>query len=121
HVQLPERATVIVSETIGSDPFDEEILFVMRDATTRLLAEGGRLLPRTLAVHAVVVEVPEDVWAAETYRPEAIARWRSAYAVDLDPLLRSAMPVRFFADRRLARHWKRLSAPVLLGEVDFEH
>jgi 16S rRNA G966 N2-methylase RsmD len=119
NVELPERATVLVSEIIGADPFDEDVLSVMRDATRRLVTADARMVPSRLALSAALVEVPEDVWIAETYTSGAAERWKAAYAIDFGELVRMGMLTRFFAPRRKARGWKRVSEPVRLGHVDF--
>lgn len=53
---LPERADVIVTETIGCFAFDEGITEVIADARRRFLKSGGRILPRQLNLWAVPVQ-----------------------------------------------------------------
>ena len=70
HVELPERADVIVTETMGTFGFEEGILGSLTDARDRFLKEGGRLIPHSLDLFLVPVELPKfyehviDFWVA---------------------------------------------------------
>lgn len=58
-VELPERATLLITETLGNLAFDEGILGSVLDARKRLLIPGGRILPQAIALLAAPVEAPE--------------------------------------------------------------
>src|SRR5262245_4108112 len=62
HVALPERATVLVTEMLGNDPLDEEILEIVADARERLLMPGARIIPSDVEVHAFAVDIPRKVF-----------------------------------------------------------
>lgn len=47
-VYLPEKADVVICETIGSAAFDENILATLTDAKRRLLARGGKIIPAVI-------------------------------------------------------------------------
>lgn len=47
-LKLPERADLILCETVGSFAFDENILATLSDAKRRLLTSGGRIIPERL-------------------------------------------------------------------------
>jgi predicted RNA methylase len=72
-VDLPERADLVICETVGSFAFDENILATLSDAKRRLLKRGGRIIPQRL-----------ELWAAPLGRlprltlPAEIARVRQA-------------------------------------------
>lgn len=72
-VDLPERADLVICETVGSFAFDENILATLSDAKRRLLKRGGRIIPQKL-----------ELWAAplgrrpKISRPAEIARIRKA-------------------------------------------
>ena len=72
-VDLPERADLVICETVGSFAFDENILATLSDAKRRLLKKGGRIVPQRL-----------EMWAAplrrlpRLTRPADIARVRQA-------------------------------------------
>jgi hypothetical protein len=85
-VTLPERADVLVSETIGDDPFSEGIVETLHDARRRLLAPGGRVIPRSLAVRVLPVDVPRDFLESRTVMVSSVERWRAAYGIDFSPL-----------------------------------
>lgn len=58
-ITLPERADVIVSDLRGVLPLHAGHLSAIIDARRRLLAPGGRLVPRLDRIRAAVVEAPE--------------------------------------------------------------
>lgn len=59
HVELPEKADVIVTETMGTFGFEEGILGSLTDARGRFLKPGGRLIPHSLDLFLVPVEMPQ--------------------------------------------------------------
>ena len=59
-VELPERAGVLISETLGVTGFDEGIAGSVRDARARLLTEDARIVPSSLGVSLVPVELDYD-------------------------------------------------------------
>jgi protein arginine N-methyltransferase 1 len=72
NVILPERADVIVSETLGNMAFQEGILGVMIDARKRMLKEGGRVIPQSLQLSIVPVEARAmyrkmDLWKRDLW------------------------------------------------------
>jgi hypothetical protein len=85
-VTLPERCDVLIAEIIGRDPLEEEVLEFTRDAVTRFLKPGGRLVPSTFELLAVPVELPGDVRRHWTFTNEAAAEWRQAYGIDFSAL-----------------------------------
>jgi type I protein arginine methyltransferase len=89
-VTLPERCDVLISELIGRDPLEEEVLEFTRDAVTRFLKPGGRLVPSTLEMFAMPVTLPSDVRRHWTFTNEAVAEWRNAYGIDFSSLPESS-------------------------------
>jgi protein arginine N-methyltransferase 1 len=59
-VELPERATVLITETLGNVAFDEEILHSVIDARKRLLTPDARLIPARVALAGAPVQVPAE-------------------------------------------------------------
>jgi len=51
-VELPEKVDVIVSETFGSHPFEENAHEFLQDACARFLKKGGIVLPSRVQVYA---------------------------------------------------------------------
>ena len=56
HIQLPERADVIVSDIRGALPFSGHSLLSLEDARLRFLAEGGAMIPQRDTLYAAIVE-----------------------------------------------------------------
>src|SRR5438270_2945439 len=55
-VELPERADVLVTETLGPFGFDERILSSVIDARTRLLKPDATIVPRRVDLYLVPVD-----------------------------------------------------------------
>jgi protein arginine N-methyltransferase 1 len=78
-VELPERANVLVTETLGNLGFDEQILPSVLDARARLLAPGARVIPSRVALVAAPVD------AARAHERE-VAFWSAPRSgVDVSP------------------------------------
>jgi enediyne biosynthesis protein CalE3 len=58
-VELPEKADVIVTETMGTFGYEEGILGSLTDARDRFLKPGGRLIPHSVELILVPVEMPQ--------------------------------------------------------------
>jgi len=58
-IELPEPATIIVSDLHGVLPWFQQHLSSIKDARTRLLAPRGLLIPRCDILWAAVVEAPD--------------------------------------------------------------
>jgi hypothetical protein len=89
-VSLPERCDLLIAEIIGRDPLEESVLEFTRDAVTRFLKPGGRLVPSHFEVFTVPVAIPDEVRRRWTFTPEAVAEWRAAYNIDFSPLVDAA-------------------------------
>jgi len=59
-IELPERADVVVSETIGSFVFSEEIVSTLADARSRFLKPSGVLIPNRIQISLAPVESFEE-------------------------------------------------------------
>lgn len=57
--ELPERANLLVTETLGAFAFNEHILSSVIDARARLLRPGATIIPQRVDLHLVPVEAPE--------------------------------------------------------------
>lgn len=90
-VALPERADVIVSETIGNIGFDEGWLAWMADARNRLAKPGARFVPEAVEVCIAPVHVPRDI--------DVVHRWSEPLLnLDFRPLKRLAANNVMWAD-----------------------
>jgi hypothetical protein len=121
HVSLPERATVLVTETIGNDPLDEEILEIVSDARARLLAPNARIIPSALELLAVPVDIPENVFARHVFTRARIAAWHEAYGIDFDPLESHRLTATQSISANMAEiaAWSMPTQPVSLVRIDF--
>ena len=78
NIELPEPVDVIVTETIGNIGFEEGILGWILDTKQRLLAEGGRIIPRSVELVVVPVESPNDYACLNSWSP-------NFYTLDFSP------------------------------------
>src|SRR6185436_19198813 len=79
-IELPERADVLVTETLGNLGFDESILSNVLDARERLLKPDARIIPAHVTVWLMPVEL-ESTYARE------VGFWSEPrYGLDLSPL-----------------------------------
>ena len=125
-IWLPERADVLVSELIGDEPLAERVIGITQDALRRLLKPGARLLPSGIKIFGLPVTVPVQELSKHTFTSGTLQSWQSWYNIDFAPLVkivhRSFLNSLFvyFINPYTMRHWKTLSAPVLLADVDFK-
>jgi type I protein arginine methyltransferase len=106
-VELPEKADVLVSETLGSFGVDENTLAFTADARDRFLKPGGRMVPEAIRPWLAPVESPED--------HARVAFWRDVDGFDYSPALREVqgrMRLVTFAAEQL------LAAPQCLADID---
>ncbi len=59
-VELPEKADMIITETIGCLGIDENIVCVLNDAKKRFLKRDGIMIPSNLSLLAVPVHIEQD-------------------------------------------------------------
>jgi hypothetical protein len=118
HVDLPERGTLLVSETLGNDPLDEGFLPWVTDARRRLLVPGARVIPSGLAVLVQLVEVP----LSDALTEARLAEWERLYGVDLAPFFRRhrGALARVVRDPVGLASLPRCSEPVLVERLRFE-
>jgi hypothetical protein len=80
NIELPERADVLVTETLGAFGFEERILSSVIDARKRLLRPGASIIPQRVELFVVPVELP-------VIFERHISCWqRSPYGFDLSPV-----------------------------------
>ena len=60
-LKLNERFDLIVSETVGNQAFEEEIVTIMKDARERFLKPGGVLIPSHVAFIAAAAHFENDL------------------------------------------------------------
>ena len=118
-VALPERGTVLVTETIGNDPLDEQILEIVADAKRRLLVPEARIIPSAIEIWGVPVDIPRTVLERHVFTKRKVDRYTADYGIDFSPLedhrLSCSEPI--MLDSRDVATWP-LAPPVLLASVD---
>ena len=77
-VTEPDRVDVIVCETLGNYPFEENIIATLNDARARFLEPGGTIIPRGLVQFVAPV-------TAERYWRELSVWDEVGYGLDLAP------------------------------------
>ncbi len=108
-VELPERGSILVTETLGAFAFEERILSIVIDARARLLRENAILIPNRIVLEAVPVEIPQ--WY-DTH----IGWWSEPrYGFDFSPLHLFASNVILTADLDASTH---LAVPAPVIDVD---
>jgi protein arginine N-methyltransferase 1 len=117
---IPEPATVVVSEILGHDPFDEGVLTVYRDAAHRLTCKGARWIPSRIDLFAELVELPSPILRDDTFCEENLARWSDAYGIPFQTLQQYEDDSPYAINVKAADFvtWRRVSEPVLLVSQD---
>jgi len=117
-VELPVRADVLVTETMGPFGFDEHILGYVLDARQRLLRPGATILPSRLGLSVVPVELDDEyakriAWWSEPrfgldLSPMRVFAANSRYHIQLDETAHRAAPAELlsssFESARIAGH-----------------
>lgn len=106
-VELPERANVLISETLGSFGIDENTLPFTIDARERFLHDDGVMLPKSLEIFVTPVD------DEKTY--EKIDFWRHIPDINFSPAFD------LFSKKIMiesVNHEGLLSSPVSFGIID---
>ena len=119
-IDLPEPADVLVSEIIGNEPFEEEILETTLDARRRLLKHGARLIPHALTLFARPLLLPEEEARQRALGREAVDRWQRLYGLDFGALLGATIPgpVNVPTEAEVAATWPSVGPPAPLVSLD---
>ncbi len=106
-VTLPERANVLISETLGSFAIDENTLHFTCDARKRFLADDGQMIPQALELFVAPLE------DSKIY--DKLDFWRHIPGLDFSPAFdlftKKIMIEQVTAD-------KLLTDPVSLASID---
>lgn len=87
HLQLPERAELLVTETLGNFGLEEGILATVLDARFRLLVPGAPIIPAEVALFVRPLEHPEEARKLQAYRGEVAGLDYRPLAAEADHLL----------------------------------
>jgi protein arginine N-methyltransferase 1 len=123
-VELPERAAVLVTETLGSFGPEEQIVSYTIDARTRLLQPDGRIIPEAFTLSIVPVELPAvfDLHVSSWTRPRygfdmsllRVFASNRPYTASITPAAHLAPPTEF-----LAVDLMTVTTPLLTGRASF--
>jgi len=118
-LELPERADVMVTETIGNDPFGERILELSLDAVRRMLKPNARTLPSNVRVFGLPITIPDNELEARTFATQTLEKWKSWYELDFTALSSTAPKSNqlFYTSPYHARSWNILGDPILLVDI----
>lgn len=121
-VQLPQKASLLVSEVIGNDPLNEGLLPTLVDARKRLLQPRARIIPQRLRIFVLPLTMPESDRHRVLFSEKAAARWKQNYQLDFliytDFCARQSFHT--LCSSRKLRQWPRLSEPALVADLDLE-
>ena len=119
-IDLPEQADLLVSEIIGNEPFEEEILETTLDARRRLLKPQARLIPHTLTLLVRPLLIPDAEARQRAIGHDAVERWRGLYGIEFQPLLDAATsgPVHAPTEGEVVAGWPPVGPPVVLATLD---
>lgn len=120
-IVLPQKATVLVSEIIGNDPFDEDIIRTFNDAKTRLLCEGARIIPQSITVFAIAAECNRNVYNNNNLSEENFENWQKWYGIDFTAFQKfhqNNPPKKINIHSKNSSVWKPLSDAVKLYKED---
>jgi len=120
NIELPERADTMISEIIGNDPLQENILPTTRDAVKRLLKPNARLIPLRLRIYGAAISVPNEIYQKHIFTREKATEWQQLYNIDFSTLVTATheQPHHFLQNTRKVRKWPRLSPPWLVANLD---
>ncbi|MFM7022574.1 MAG: 50S ribosomal protein L11 methyltransferase [Flavobacteriales bacterium] len=120
-ITLPEKATVLVSEIIGNDAFDEGILRTFDDAKERLLVPGAKIIPGKIKVYALATESPALKYGRSQLSKKNIAQWKKDYKIDFSAFFDfdEKQTIKASVSNSELKNHKFLSDPILLTEIDF--
>jgi protein arginine N-methyltransferase 1 len=118
--ELPEPADLLVTEVIGNEPFEEEILETTLDARRRLLKPDARLVPHTLELVVRPLLIPDAEARQRSIGRQAVERWRDLYGIEFQPLLDAAFPgpVNNPTEAEVLAAWPPVGPPVTLATVE---
>ncbi len=110
-VATPDRVDVVVSETLGNYPFEENIVETLNDARARFLTPGGIVIPR--AVEQFVCPVTAERFLSE------LSTWDEVgYGLDFAPAktmtlnniyVRQFLPGDLLGSGAAAQSWDKLA------------
>ena len=121
-VELPQKADVLVSEVIGNDPLEENILEIYSDAFKRHLKKNARCIPEVLKIYGIPLTIPVSMLTKHYFGKGQISSWQGIYGIDFSALNDAKRPdnYSFYVHPAKAVKWNILSPPVLLANLKLD-
>jgi len=84
--ELPERASVLVTETLGDEALGEGLVETMLDATRRLVLPDARIIPARVEVWAIPCSLSPALRNRHLFTRDNISLWSAEFGIDFGPL-----------------------------------
>lgn len=119
-ITLPERATVLVTETVGAEPLSERIIDTVHDAWGRHLVPNARVIPARVRVLATLATLPPGFRDRHMFTATNVREFQARYGHDFEVFraAQEASIVRLMLGHDEARALTPLSASFVLADVD---
>jgi protein arginine N-methyltransferase 1 len=122
-VNIPEKATVLISEIIGNHPLDEDILKYTKDAQKRFLTKNARMLPSHLKLMVSPVQIPLELWSQHHFTAENVKKWEECYQINFSGLLtqdagNSLRTFKIIKSAAKASKFLTLTKPCQIADID---
>lgn len=119
-ISLADKATVLITDLIGNDPFDLEMWEMIQDARDRLLADSFRCLPATITMYVRLISIPEEVIREHIVTDDLIENWQQQYSIDFSAFAdANGSGLRGWFERpRNVSQWPMSVKSSMLGEID---
>lgn len=122
-IVLPERADVLVSEIIGDDPFDEQIIELTTDARLRFLKPNAKMIPDRIEIFGLLLAIPQAEFSKYRFSEESISNWNAWYDIDFSALMNMPLPENeplFNIPPQKTVKWDRFHPPLHLVSIDLK-
>jgi protein arginine N-methyltransferase 1 len=121
-VELPEKADVLISEILGNNPYNENILRTFKDAKERLIKPEARIIPENVQLFALPAMLSETYLKNEVVSEKYLTDWKDSYGINFISLNKIANQSRWLNDANFKAFndsllWKE---PIHLCETDFK-
>ncbi len=122
HIDLPQKADLLISEIIGNEPLGEHLIRYTTDAVGRWLKPGARLLPATLNVLAIPVEALPRLREKHCFSEPQAERWRQWYSIDFKGCAKAPYPplLRYYIGVDELDALRPLATPMQLATFDLK-
>jgi|GEM_PF-1428105 len=120
-VELPEQATVLLSELVSCEPLGEQVLEIVSDARRRHLSPEAKILPALTKIRGQIFRPDERLLNSHEFQAKNLGHWQDNYGFDFSALAASnpIEPTSHFLSPNRCAKWKPMSEKFELVEIDF--